>query len=255
MSKSRAIVESNVNLAEYGFPQGIEVAKDVIQSNLGGKKMKASNLDRAVNPSGKSNQWEIPGIGDEPETVSEVDGIIAYHKFTRAYWPDEYGKGDESPVCTSDDGENGVGTPGGNCETCPLAEFTTDEDGERVRPACRYAKQIFLRRPGEMLPVLFTATPVNVNEAERYFTRLSSKGLKFNHVVTKLSLEKARSTSGYDYAKYKLAAIAILDEQAVTESEEYTQLMLPLLQAQGYVEDAVVDAEVVEAEVDEQPKF
>jgi hypothetical protein len=235
MSKSNAIVESNVNLAEYGFPQGIEAAKDVIQSNLGGRRMKVRNLDRAVNPSGKSNQWEIPGLGEEPETVSEVEGIITFHKFTRAYWPDEYGKGDEAPVCRSDDGETGIGVPGGNCETCPLARFTEDEDGESVRPACRYAKQVFMRRPGEMLPILFTATPVNVDNAERYFTRLSSKGLKFNHVVTKMSLEKARSRSGYDYAKYRLAAIAILDEQAVAESEEYTNLMMPLLEAHSPV--------------------
>src|SRR5438105_3518535 len=72
----------------------------VITENLGGDKITERDLDRIKMPSGGGLAWEVPGLGDQPDSEKTIEGVIVYHKTTRAYWPGDYEGGNEPPQCS-----------------------------------------------------------------------------------------------------------------------------------------------------------
>lgn len=207
--------------------QGIEKTRELVVANMGNDAMNAFDLDRAMNPSGKGTKFTIPGLDDEDEMVSELQGVIVHHQSVRAYWEDEYKGGGSPPDCTSNDTIYGQGNPGGKCKDCPFAQFGS---GPNNSQACKLVKRIFLLREGELLPTLVTMSPVNYSAAKTYFLRLlSKKQLAFNHVVTKITLESDRSNSGFDYAKAKMAMVAELPPEMKDQMEQLSDMLKPFL--------------------------
>ena len=229
LAMSDIVKTGSSELSTYDLPMNIEEIRAALTANIGPGQIDVSHLDRAVNPSAGSIKWTVPGM-DEDEEVSEVTGVIVYHKLTRAYWPGEYSGGNEPPRCSSKDGSTGIGTPGGDCWQCPLAKGTTNEKGEWEKPVCRVVKQLFVRRPGELLPTLFNVTPVNIKNVDRYLLRLINKaGKPHHHVVTKIRLEKDTSPGGFKYAKYVLSLEERLPEEKCAEQDAYKAMIEPML--------------------------
>jgi hypothetical protein len=232
---SKAIEPAKQSLTEYEMAISPSELQAVIQDNVGDQGISVRHLERITNPSGKSTKWEIPTIDGDVETTGEIEGVIVFHKLSRARWEGEYKGGGESPLCSSKDGFFGEGNPGGKCKDCPYAKF--GENGEK--PECRLVKQVFIRRPNELLPMVLNVTAVNLQEAERYLFRLLNKGKKYNSVVTKVHLTADKSKSGFDYAKTNFAATAILSDAQAAEMAEYTKLIKPML-----LEVELTDADV-----------
>ncbi len=250
-SKKSEIVQQQENdpLAIYDLPMDLVQLRNAFIENIGSQQIDVGHLDRAVNPSGKSTKWEIPGIEEEPESVGEITGIIVYHKLSRAFWPGEYKGGGDLPQCSSRDGNTGEGMPGGDCWGCQLAKGRTVDDDENIgqtkweKPLCRKVKQLFIRRPGDLLPTLFNATPANTKEVDRYMLRLLNKGGKsHHHVVTKIRLTSAVSASGFDYAKYVLSVAEYLPPTRCEEQDAYKAMIEPMLRRVEIAEADVSDS-------------
>ena len=226
---SSAIEPAKSAIQEYQLSMTNEELKDIILANLGDQGVTIGHLDKIVNPSAKSTKWEIPTLDGGTETTSEIEGIIVFHKLSRARWEGEYKGGGDAPLCTSKDGFHGEGDPGGECQQCPYAKFTEDSKGESQRPECRLVKQVFIRRPGDFLPTTLNVSAINIHNIDRYLSRLLSKGKMHNSVVTKVSLTTDKSKSGYDYPRMNFAATEILSPEQAKDMNNYTQLIKPML--------------------------
>ena len=172
---SKAIEPVKQSLAEYEMSVSPSELQAVILDNVGDQGISVRHLERVTNPSGKSTKWEIPTIDGDVETTGEIEGIIVFHKLSRARWPGEYKGGGESPLCGSKDGFTGEGDPGGKCKDCPYAKFTENSKGENVKPECRFVKQIFIRRPNELLPMVLNVTAVNLQSSSAICSDCSTR--------------------------------------------------------------------------------
>ena len=92
-------------------------------------------------PAGGVLQFELPtGDPQHPDYSPTLTGVILFNHASCAYWPegDEYSD-DVPPLCSSVDGKQGYGEPGGVCETCALSQFGSAANGRGK--ACKIAAQ------------------------------------------------------------------------------------------------------------------
>lgn len=67
--------------------------------------------------------------------------------------------------------------------------------------ACKQKRRMYLLREGEMLPIIMTLPTGSLAEFTKYVTRLVTKGMKANHVVTKFTLKRAQNSTGINYSQ------------------------------------------------------
>ena len=78
----------------------------------------------------------------------------------------------------------------------PVAKFGSGENGGM---ACKQKRRMYLLREGEMLPIIMTLPTGSLGEFTKYVTRLVTKGMKANQVVTKFSLKRVQNSTGINY--------------------------------------------------------
>jgi hypothetical protein len=245
MSKDAIVAAQNYSLA---IP--VDELAEIITANMD-DQVGVGDLTRIVNPGGKSTKWEVPTADGDVEAVSEIEGVIVMHKLSRARWAGEYKGGGEAPLCRSVDGFTGEGEPGGVCgapkkPVCPYAKF--GEDGSN--PECRLVKQLFIRRPGKLLPSLLNVTAINIKHVNRYFYRLLDDMKSVNHVVTRITATTSKSKNGFDYPEFHFAAVGELSDEQKVEMDQYIALVKPMLMnVEVTAEDVAEDV----AENDEEP--
>jgi len=209
---------------------GIEETKALVRTNLGGEPLQITDLERAVNPSGKGTRWEVPGLGEEPELVSEVEGVILTQHAYRVYYSKtfEQTKGKEPPDCRSYDLIFGEGNPGGECAKCP---FSKKDSGRTPNSqACSRRRRVFVLRKDEMLPMVITLTPINAETLRTYGVKLlNKKQRELQHVVTKIRMETAVSRNGYDYAKVIFSLVDVLPPDMAQAMDSYKAFLEPQL--------------------------
>jgi hypothetical protein len=194
-------------------------------------------------PSGGATNFEVPGEGDEPETVKEFSAVILHHHPLFAYYKTEYIGGNNPPDCGSFDGVSGEGEPGGNCKTCPLNQFGSGKNGSK---ACKNRRRIYVLREGEIFPMLLSLPTGSLKAFTQYVKRQLSKGRKTNAVVTRFSLKKAVNTGGiaYSQAQFALDRELTLEERALVE--KMTEQVKLLSRNVGYdAVDVIADDEIV----------
>lgn len=172
-------------------------ALEVVTTNIGAGGMSVMDLDQVGIPAGGGSAWEVPDL-DGTETIKELEGVIVAWKSPRTFYRksiEETGGG-EAPDCWSDDGESGVGefgpgsegNPSGKCADCPMNQWGSDLGGGRGK-ACREHRQLFVLRPGSVLPIVVNLPPTSIKPLRQYMLRLASKGVHYYSVTTKLTLE------------------------------------------------------------------
>jgi hypothetical protein len=166
-------------------------------------------------PTGGGLAFEIPGDdADNPEMAKEIIGVIVDHHPINAYWADKYSGGNNPPDCSSMDGKIGVGTPGGNCKTCPYNQFGSDGAGK----ACKNMHRIYILRSGEAFPLLLTLPPTSIkNFGDYVLKRVISKGYRTYEVITKITLKRAQNSTGINYSQAQFSLVAPLS----TEEKEF----------------------------------
>ena len=167
-------------------------------------------FDRVKIPSGGGLAFEIPSEdGEDPETVTELVGVILHHHPVNAYWKEKFAGGNEEPNCSSYDGKVGINKDTGECrrcDTCPLNQFKDDGTGKD----CKNIHRVYLLREGNPIPLILALPPTSLKYMRDYISkRILLKGMRCYQAVTKITLKKEKSSGGITYSR---AAFTFVDK-------------------------------------------
>ena len=220
---------------------------EIIRENPGGDGLTARDLDRVKIPSGGGAAWELPSL-EGGEVAKEFVGVVLLHKNARVFWKQgmEETGGNTPPDCASDDGEHGVGDPGGDCIKCPFAQFGSDIRGGKGQ-ACKQLKQVFVIRPSNIIPLMLSLPPTSLGEAKKYFLRLANVGRHYSSVLTKFSLSKEKNGDGIEYSKVVMSKVADLSGEQTAAFRSIAQTMKPWLEKVKATEEDYVAGEAAPA--------
>lgn len=201
----------------------VEAMGAVMKENVGEGGITPFDLDRIKVPAGGGLTWELPSLDGEIIESKTVDGIIVYWKEPRAYWATKYedSGGGTPPDCSTFDGIAGTGEPGGECAKCPLAAFGTADKGGGQ--ACKQTRMMFLLRPDSLLPTVLSAPPTSLKAMRGYFLRLAGQAVPYYTVITRFTLEKAKSGTGIEYSRIVPAVGARLSKEEVAQVQKYAE--------------------------------
>lgn len=211
-----------------------DIVAKTIKENLGAAKVSAFDLDRIKIPAGGSTVWEVPSLKGS-EATKEVVGVVVFFDDPRAYWsiPYEQSGGGTPPDCSSPDGYEGVGKPGGSCNNCEFSAFKSAmridrKSGQQVEgrgQACRQIRRVFLLREKSLMPVLINCPPTSLKAIRSYFLRLADEAVPYYGCLTKFTLLSDKNADGTPYSKVVPEFIDRLAAQEVVKIEEFANSM------------------------------
>ena len=219
----------------------------ILKDSVGTQGLKVSDLDKIKVPTGGMTVWEVPTL-DGSEPMKAVEGIVLHFKDTRGYWASKAG-GNKPPDCRSDDGLTGIGTiaamHGGNCATCPMAQFGTavDDAGKPAAgQACKQKRIMLFLRQENIMPLLVSLPATSLKNARQYFLRLVNNGLSFRHVTTQLRLEKKQGPKN-EYSVATLTRGRNLEPEELAKVETIGKAMREM-----FSQATVIDADPADGE-------
>lgn len=218
--------------------------QEIIADNLAGQEVGEFDLPRVTIPAGGGTRWEVGSPLTGTESLESLEGIIVYQRLVRAYWPSDDVSG-EPPQCSSRDAIVGVGDPGGDCKTCPYAQFGSD--GRRGQ-ACKQQTMWFVLRPDSFLPVVLGLPPTSLKAAKQYALALAGAGIALSGVVTSIALEADRNPDGQKYSRAVPTLGARLDAAGADRARQYAALLRPIFDATPAVDAAPVGDRAIEAD-------
>jgi len=227
---------SSRELRVLSSDSNLELVQEAIAENVGVGGITEFDFDRIKIPSGGSLSFNVTTL--EGETAEKtVTGVIVLARDARAYWAKslDEGGGSQPPDCHSNDGIVGIGSPGGDCGKCALAQFGSDTKTHRGQ-ACKAIRGLFLLRGDSLLPVVLALPPTSLKAIKQYMLRLAGQGVPYWAVFTKIGLEPAQNTGGIKYAKATFTFVAKLNKDQMEKAKAYSDMLKPL------VVNMVVDA-------------
>lgn len=226
---------ATVNKGTYlALNHSTQEISEILQDNLAGQDIGEFDLPRIKIPAGGATTWEVPGLSGI-ESTRELQGIVVAFKRTRAYWPDEADTG-TPPVCRSADAILGVGTPGGDCRSCPLAQYGSHENGRGQ--ACAEKEVWFILRPSSFLPVVLSLPGTSLKNAKNYRLALASEAKRLAAVTTTVSLEALKNPAGDPYSRAVPTLGEVLDDETAAATRAYADLLRPVFDRAAAAEAA-----------------
>lgn len=248
MPASRAVAKVNDGAKYLALSGDNGALQEALTENVGEDQLSEFDIDRVRMPTGGGTTWEVPTLEGVTST-QEIEGIIIAWFNRRAYWAGKYSGGNEPPQCSSLDGVTGVGDPGGDCAQCPFAQFGSSQNPESPNAqACKQVRQLFVLTPEAMLPTVITLPATSLKPIRSYMFRLTSASIPHTGIITKFSLEKDKSATGYDYAKVVLTAGERLSVEARDKVREYATALMPAFQRVQVIATDVAEVEVSDME-------
>ena len=160
------------------------------------------SFERIRIPAAGGLAYELPGDDPaSPDSAKDFCAVILYHHPIHTYYKEKFSGANTPPDCASVDGKIGILNETGecrDCKSCPYAKFGSGENGGM---ACKQKRALYLLREGEMLPILMTLPTGSLGEFTKYVTRLVTRGMKANSVVTKFTLKRAQNSTGINYSQ------------------------------------------------------
>lgn len=193
---------------------------EAVRENLGNQPMTAGDFERIKFPSSGSLFWQVTDLAGELTPVKAIIGIVLHHKVSRVYWASEYSGEKIPPDCSSQDGIEGRGTPGGLCMTCPYSAWESDPKGGGGQ-ACKQVGINVVAIPGEVLPVIVPVPPTSLRPVKKFMLGLSSKKLKYSECIISFGLEATQNKAGMKYSIIKPTLIAVLPDEAKDQIKRY----------------------------------
>lgn len=177
-------------------------------SYLDGEEFGVFDFPEVSVPSGGSTTWVVPTTEGETET-KVLDCILLDIQRVRQFYPGEFTGESVPPQCASPDGHRGIGDPGGECATCPHAQWGSAANNSQ---ACSERRHVLLLLPGSVLPYFLNTPPSSIKALKRYTLQVAGSGGAFFSVRTKIALEKTKNATGIDYSQCVFSAGEPLDE-------------------------------------------
>jgi len=236
MSKDLTVQQPAAALRVLQSEANLDLVQSAIAENVGVGGITEFDFDRIKIPSGGGLAFNVTTLQGE-ESEKTVTGVIVLARDSRAYWEKslEEGGGNQPPDCHSNDGIVGIGTPGGDCVKCPLAQFGSDTkvvSGATVKgrgQACKAIRQLFLLRGDSLLPMVLPLPPTSLKAAKQYMLRLAGQGVPYWAAVTKVGLEAATNAGGIKYAKATFSFAGLLSEEQKAKAKAYSDMLKPLV--------------------------
>lgn len=227
MAKAKDKAVAVIGFNEYAVIKagGAGAVTELIAENMGGESIEMNDLNRVKVPAGGGTIWTLPSIDGELD-VKEIDGIIIYQELKRAYWQEEYDGSNDPPDCYSDNCLNGLGSPGGDCITCPLAQFGSGKNGKSQ--ACGMRRIMFILTADSLLPLVLSLPAGSLKTSKGYMLALTGAQKKINGVITRFTLEKDKNSDNIVFSKVNFAKID--DVSDVVQIEAYCKSIRPFLQ-------------------------
>lgn len=212
---------TNVNYLAVNGESDITL-QELLDANYGGKFPPPYKLDHVTVPAGGGLSWEIPTPG-KPILTQELTGIVLHRQSTRLYFPNPFGGGKkEAPTCKSDDGLIGIGQPGGNCQDCPLGQFT-----DSGRPKCQEKEHVYLLLPDRLLPIVLVLPATSLKGIRDYSMSLLQVAKPLYGVETTFSLTRKESGGN----KFSVAVPTMTDTVVSAEDRKTFKAMKEEIQA------------------------
>jgi hypothetical protein len=206
--------------------------QEIVADNLAGQDITEFDLRRVGMPAGGATVWQVPTLAGL-QNLEELSGILVYTKQTRSYWSNDQDTG-EPPLCSSPDSIVGVGTPGGDCRSCPLSQFGSKINEKTGQPdkgqACTQRAMWFLLREEGFLPIVVSLSPTSLRAAKQYMLDLAGAGIRFNEVVTTIRLEQDRNAGGDKYSRAVPTLGARLDPETAQAARAYADILKPIFE-------------------------
>lgn len=214
------------------FQVEAQEVRDLIQLNLGGKRITEFDLQRIRIPAGGTKHWTIPTLEGE-EAVKSIEGIMVFFKDVRAWWPDTEPTG-KPPECRSDNAETGFGTrwdgddPDAphDCDTCKYAAWESDPKGGRGQ-WCKQMRAIFILRRETFLPTVLFLPPTSLKEGQKYVMRLLDHGVPYYGAITAWDLVEDKSQEGQLFNRAVPRVVCQLDKAARDQVQAYVKYIQP----------------------------
>lgn len=176
-------------------------------------------------PSGGGVAFEVLDDNGEVDAIKEIQGVIIDHHPMNSFYAKKFDGGNESPDCSSLDGEIGYAKLSAplpwagdkmHCSLCPANKF--DEDGTKK---CRNQRRVHLMRENEIFPIRITIPPTSLKAFKDYIMGLTSKAIAFQSVVTSIKLKKAESKGGIIYSAAVFSKVKTLKSDEFISMKKY----------------------------------
>jgi len=241
MSKKTTTTETTTELVvtESSYLALKNNSLEIINENLKGQQLSYQMFDVVKSPSGGTTSFSVPGLsGDEPE--KELVGIILDYTTPRAYWDTPDPKEGTPPVCFSRDSV--TSHEGKSCTTCQFNDFGS-KDGESNAKACKESISILLLRPDNIMPIIVRVPVSSKLLFNKYATRLVGQLIPISSVVTKITLEKAKSKGGQPYALYNFEMVERLEDDEAANAKAFGAKFAEFLSIDVELEESTDAAE------------
>lgn len=226
---TQQLVETKSQAVILAFHTDLDAINAAISTNIGSGGLSEFDLPRIKIPAGGGLQWAVPTLEGEAMEPS-IEGVIVLARDTRAYYSQPISEtgGSQPPDCWSADGAAGSGKPGGACLACPLARYGSAPGGRGQ--ACKQIKQLFVLRGSLLLPEVVTLPPTSLKPAKQYLLKLTSQGVPYYAVITRIGLERTKNAQGIAYSRAVLSFMRRLTPEEVERAREYHEMLKPLVQ-------------------------
>ena len=214
-----ATVEQSLAVYPVLNPEESMNAMEVIETNLGANGVQIKNLDKVTVPPGGGKVFAV-NPGDGEINVPTLTGIIVLAPEQNGFWAHSMeDEPNSAPVCFSNDGQVGVGRPGGNCLVCPNKEWGSDAKGKGK--ACRDLRPIFLLQPGDYLPIIVQTSRMSLKKLSAYFTLLARRGIPYYAAITEIGLAQAQNAGTPIYSVLTFAVKEVVPKEQRTALKSY----------------------------------
>lgn len=190
--------------AAFVLPEMVEgdFSQDELAEDTEGMQL---SLLRVKIPSGGTLQFEIPsGDPENPDYAKTLEGVILFHHPNNAYWPEGSEFDDStSPLCSSTDGKQGIGEPGGVCASCALNQFGSAAEG--AGKACKNMRTLYLLRNGDYMPLQVTLSPTSLKPFREFVNQsfVLRRRVSYGSVV-QIGLKRMNNgTNDYSVATFR----------------------------------------------------
>ena len=200
-------------------------ALEIISENLKNRPLSRQSIDMIKSPGGGSVVFTVPSIAGD-EIQKELVGVILDYTTPRAYWDSSDPVEGTPPTCYSLDSV--VSHDGKPCGRCVHNEFGS-KDGDSLAKACKEFVELYMLRPGNIMPIIVRIPVSSKLHFDKYLTRLVSSTIPLCGVVTKITLEKATSKGGKPYAKYNFEAAATLSIEETSNLRAFSRKVMESL--------------------------